>query len=716
MAGDVSIAFGGETGDLEAALAEAKAQVSSYSSDLRRMAQQMQQTGASADTDLAQKMRSVGSELAEAQSHAAEFRNQLRETTEGGKEAGEAFGSITELLPEIAAAMGIAFSVDAVKEWVEGMAEAGETAENVSHQLGISAAQASQLSAEATLTGTDVQGLTSDFERLQEQLATSQNSTSRSAQALRVLGINAQEFSKSSISNQIEQLSEAFSRFADGPTKTAAAVALLGRSGAQLLPFLDRGKEGFEELNAEIEKFGAGLTDAQAESFAGVADQFHQAAVAGQGLSNAIYSQVAPAMTDVLKYFLDMGTDLQEAGAHIDDVRSLLTFLADAAHVSASGFIGLGGIAVSQFVLIQAAVREAIDSIGGLAGILRDVWARNWSGVTTDARAAWASMKSDGAAFAADERAVFDNTFNHIKAQFAAIGDSGNAAFGNLSGAMAAFGKTTAPQPRVPQMQIGGDKDADQALAAQITTLNMQVNAAKGAYEQQEEMIEAQVRMKVMTAQQGAAATIAALGTELQAAGQAYSQEEVLAKSHQQKLAAIIKQAADFQTANSKEVQGAQQKAADATYDSWQKAFGDMNSSFEGQISGLLKGTTSWGQAFRNVLTQMTTDLIKFGVQQALQTTENTGLQLAGITKVNAATEEGAAQQLAAQSASAAGAIGAQIAAGAAALANDAKQVFGRCFRIPGAYYGPRCCGACLRGWRSGFGGPLRHRRIQHQP
>ena len=58
---------------------------------------------------------------------------------------------------------------------------------------------------------------------------------------MKVLGINLAEFRSASIAGQVDLMAEAFSRFADGSGKTAAAMALLGKTGADMIPFLDKG-------------------------------------------------------------------------------------------------------------------------------------------------------------------------------------------------------------------------------------------------------------------------------------------------------------------------------------------------------------------------------------------------------------------------------------------------------------------------------------------
>lgn len=64
MSENVYISFGGDTGALEAASAVAKAQVNSLAKEMRELASEMQRTSASADSDLGQKLNSLGGQFA----------------------------------------------------------------------------------------------------------------------------------------------------------------------------------------------------------------------------------------------------------------------------------------------------------------------------------------------------------------------------------------------------------------------------------------------------------------------------------------------------------------------------------------------------------------------------------------------------------------------------------------------------------------------------
>ena len=130
----------------------------------------------------------------------------------------------------------------------------------MSAKLGASTSEIQQIGAVAKLTGGDFGQMALQLERMQLGLAKSQSASSPARAALAALGIEAEHFRSLPIPQQLETLAEAFARFADGPAKTAAAMALLGRAGADMIPYLDRGKEGIRDLADEASAAGGVLS------------------------------------------------------------------------------------------------------------------------------------------------------------------------------------------------------------------------------------------------------------------------------------------------------------------------------------------------------------------------------------------------------------------------------------------------------------------------
>lgn len=103
----------------------------------------------------------------------------------------------------------------------------GDTAENVA-----------SLQLAADVSGTAMDSISGASVKLTKNLAAVKSETDPVVRAIESLGISFEEFKKLTPVNQLETVARAMDGFQDSSSKTAVALALFGKSGAELLPFL----------------------------------------------------------------------------------------------------------------------------------------------------------------------------------------------------------------------------------------------------------------------------------------------------------------------------------------------------------------------------------------------------------------------------------------------------------------------------------------------
>ena len=94
----------------------------------------------------------------------------------------------------------------------------------------------------------------------------------------------------------LADLSDKFEKMPDGPAKTALAMQVFGRAGAEMIPLLNEGSEGIKKMTDEANIFGitiSGQTAAQAHQFEQGLDKMEAAL---QGAANAVMKQLLPSM------------------------------------------------------------------------------------------------------------------------------------------------------------------------------------------------------------------------------------------------------------------------------------------------------------------------------------------------------------------------------------------------------------------------------------
>lgn len=148
------------------------------------------------------------------------------------------------------AAVGIG-SVAAIKNMVTGFIDAAEGLKDLGIKTGATVESLSAFARIGKLTGTTADTIGQAMNRLAKNMAGSTEESKGAAQALKALGLDFNTFSAMRPEDKMVALARALNQFEDGSSKSAAAMALMGKSGAELLPFMrDLGNAG--ELVASV--------------------------------------------------------------------------------------------------------------------------------------------------------------------------------------------------------------------------------------------------------------------------------------------------------------------------------------------------------------------------------------------------------------------------------------------------------------------------------
>ena len=128
---------------------------------------------------------------------------------------------------------------------------------DLSQKTGVSVEALSRFSKAAKVSGTDVEGVTKALVKLSKGLIEAKNGQGQAGEALKSMGISATDASgKLKGTDQIMlEISNKFKAMPNGAEKTALALQLFGRSGADLIPMLNMGGEAIGKLGAMTTKY-----------------------------------------------------------------------------------------------------------------------------------------------------------------------------------------------------------------------------------------------------------------------------------------------------------------------------------------------------------------------------------------------------------------------------------------------------------------------------
>jgi hypothetical protein len=188
-----------------------------------------------------------------------------------------------------------------------GQAQAGVIDSNakLSRRLGVTYKELAGLSLAGDLAGVSMDQIGAAMTKA-DVLMTKAASGSKAAQdAFGRLGLNIANLQGMSGADRFEAIAAAIGQLPTAAERSAAAVALFGRSGAQLLPLFEGGAAGIRNARKEADKFGRSLTGQQASNVEAMNDAFTRVRAAISGVVGQVTAYLAPAIEGIAKTFTD---------------------------------------------------------------------------------------------------------------------------------------------------------------------------------------------------------------------------------------------------------------------------------------------------------------------------------------------------------------------------------------------------------------------------
>jgi hypothetical protein len=282
------------------------------------------------------------------------------------------FKGIGRELGDVATKLGIAAgAVGAiglgVKHIFEGVADKADNFAKLSAKVGASIESLQELHYAADLSGANLEQLQGGMQKLAKAAEELTRGGKTAKNLFKELGIKATD-ATGKIRPTDELLMKVADRFAalpDGAKKTALAMRLFGRSGTDLIPFLNEGSSGIGKLRAEFVSLGGEITTDQARAFEQFNDDTSRVKVAIDGLKN----QIAIAL---LPHLQGAATRLVEwAKANRELIATKVHEFVDKAVVAVKSFWqGLKDFAASMQPVVDL-VRGFVDAVGGGANAVK---------------------------------------------------------------------------------------------------------------------------------------------------------------------------------------------------------------------------------------------------------------------------------------------------------------------------------------------------------
>lgn len=283
----------------------------------------------------------------------------LKEFKKEAEQAGKAIGA------------GLAVAATALAALTWQSIQMADQLDEMSMRLGISTETLSGWGYAAKMSGTDLESLSGAIPKLSKNLAAAADEGSKAGQLFKALGIDVKDASGNlrDVEDVLPEIADRFKTLKNDTTEAALAQELFGKSGANMLEFLNRGSEGIAELSDRAAELGLIISGDTAQAATEFMDSIEdlKAITAAFGLD--IAEILLPHLQDLVDWLVQSQREGKLLGFEIEDLGSTVDYFAGELSKA-------DGIGESFKVTIQGMVQQ-VAAFGDMLGSVID---RDWGG------------------------------------------------------------------------------------------------------------------------------------------------------------------------------------------------------------------------------------------------------------------------------------------------------------------------------------------------
>ncbi|RCX08627.1 phage tail protein [Extensimonas vulgaris] len=260
----------------------------------------------------------------------------------------------------ILAKLGVAVSVAGLTEMVKSAIDTGDALDEMSQRVGVSVETLSVWKPAAEQAGVSGESFEKGLRKLSTTMLEAATGSEDAARGFSAVGVEFknQDGTLRATDQVLLDLAERFKSMPDGAEKTALAMRVFGKSGAELIPFLNQGRDGIDELAAEMQALGVQMSSETAAQAGNFNDALDKLKLATTSIGNQIIASLLPALNDMAGGMVESAKQGGTLRVILDGVVLVLKTLALGAATVGKAFVALGEA-------IGAGVAAAVEALKG---------------------------------------------------------------------------------------------------------------------------------------------------------------------------------------------------------------------------------------------------------------------------------------------------------------------------------------------------------------
>ncbi len=217
--------------------------------------------------------------------------------------ANERMDKLAETATRAGELIGLAFGIKEIGEFITKQIELGAELAHTSEILGLSVEQLQGFQYAAANAGLGADEANTALRFLNKNLGAAAEGGGDGAATFAKLGVQIKDATGNirPTSDILTDVADGFTKLKSPAEKTATAMSIFGRAGARMIPLLNKGSKGIEELREEFDALGGGVS----EEFVHQAEEGEHSLIklrlVGKGLASTVASALIPAFTSIVE-------------------------------------------------------------------------------------------------------------------------------------------------------------------------------------------------------------------------------------------------------------------------------------------------------------------------------------------------------------------------------------------------------------------------------
>lgn len=287
------------------------------------------------------------------------------------------------------AALGVGLSAAALTGFIRGAIDAADEMSKLSQKIGVGVESVAGLQLAFRQSGISAGTLQSSMSRLSREIAAGND-------AFNAMGISVRSSDGALKSSRqvLGELADKFAAYEDGVAKTALAMNIFGKSGAELIPLLNGGSAALDEFDSMASKLGLTLSEETAKRAERFNDTLDLMGQGMHGIGRQIAAEMLPTFNALADQFFTTLTEGDRLKSISDSLSTALRGLT-AAGIGVVGAFQAAGNAIGGVSAMIVRVFEGdFASARVIAGQLRDDLSGGFRSTIDSMTKAWTAQGS----------------------------------------------------------------------------------------------------------------------------------------------------------------------------------------------------------------------------------------------------------------------------------------------------------------------------------